>query len=175
MAEAPFCEILRELPSKGGLGPSKRGHKRGKKGFPPNVRYRISLPSFPSVSVRKIPRKYQPIPYRNTESGYNSRGVGMGQNACTRSVVEGTGAKGETVAKIQFSPQNHPENHPEIHPGKSGARLRCVTVSQLLSLSPDRGHLRESDFFFFFFESAACSSPTNHNSIGRPPPPIKGM
>jgi hypothetical protein len=72
LAGVPFCEILRELPSKGGLGPSKRGQKRGKKGFPPNVRYQRSLPSFPSLSVRKIPRKYQPIPYRNTELGYNS-------------------------------------------------------------------------------------------------------
>jgi hypothetical protein len=69
---APFCEILRELPSKGGLGPSKRGKKRGKKGFPPNVWYQRSLPSFLLVSVRKIPRKYQPIPYQNTELGYNS-------------------------------------------------------------------------------------------------------
>ncbi len=44
----------------------------GKKGFPPNVRYRRYLPSFPTVSVRKIPRKYQLIPYQNTESGCNS-------------------------------------------------------------------------------------------------------
>jgi hypothetical protein len=63
---------LRELPSKGGLGPSKRGQKREKKGFPPNVQYRRSLPSFPSVSVRKIPRKYQPILYQDTKSRYNS-------------------------------------------------------------------------------------------------------
>jgi hypothetical protein len=39
LAGAPFCEILRELTSKGGLGPSKRGQKQAKKGFPPNVRY----------------------------------------------------------------------------------------------------------------------------------------
>ena len=53
----------------------------------------------------------------------------MGQNACTRSVVEGYW--GETGVKIQFSPQNHPKNHPEIHPGESGAGLGCVTVSEL--------------------------------------------
>jgi hypothetical protein len=38
-AGAQFCEFLWELPSKGGLSPSKRGQKRGKKGFPPNVQY----------------------------------------------------------------------------------------------------------------------------------------
>ena len=44
----------------------------GKKGFPPNVSYRRSLPSFPLVSVNYILRKYQPIPYQNTNSGCNS-------------------------------------------------------------------------------------------------------
>ncbi len=33
------------------------------------------LLSFPLVSVRKIPGKYQPIPNRNTESGYNSKNI----------------------------------------------------------------------------------------------------
>jgi hypothetical protein len=59
--------------------------------------------------------------------------VGAGQNACTRSVVEGywgkTGAK--LGQKSNFSPQNHSENLPKIHPGKRGAGLGCVTVSQL--------------------------------------------
>jgi hypothetical protein len=82
LAGAQFCEILRELPSKGGLGPSKRGQKQAKKGFRPNVRYRRSLPSFPLVSVRKIPRKYQPIPYRNTELGYNSSDTGVHPPCC---------------------------------------------------------------------------------------------
>jgi hypothetical protein len=31
LAGAPFCEILQELPSKGGLGPSKRGQKGAKR------------------------------------------------------------------------------------------------------------------------------------------------
>ncbi len=87
MAGALFCEILRELLSKGGLGPSKRGQKQGKRGFPPNVLYRISLPSFPLVLVRKIPRKYQPIPYQNTESGYNSTGLLLPPFLCLNSKI----------------------------------------------------------------------------------------
>ncbi len=55
--------------------------------------------------------------------------MGVVQNACTRSCIEGYW--GLIGANIKFSPQNHPENHPEIHPGKSGAGLRCVTVLQL--------------------------------------------
>jgi hypothetical protein len=41
-------------------------------------------PSFPPVSVRKIPRKYQPIPNQNTESGCYSSHKGCGWLASRR-------------------------------------------------------------------------------------------
>ncbi len=38
------------------------------------IRYNteVYLPSFPPVSVNDIPKKYRPIPNRNTDSGCNS-------------------------------------------------------------------------------------------------------
>jgi hypothetical protein len=63
------------FPSKGGLDPSKRGQKppfEGKKGSRQMYNTETSRPSFPSVLVGKILGKYQPIPNRNTKSGYNS-------------------------------------------------------------------------------------------------------
>ncbi len=60
-------------PQKGGLVHQKGGRSERKRGsrqmYDTEGPY---LPSFPSLSVRKIPRKYQLIPYQNTESGYNS-------------------------------------------------------------------------------------------------------
>jgi hypothetical protein len=85
MAGAPFYEILRELlfvnlagtyfSLKRGLGPSKRGQKppfEGKRGSRQMYDTKTSRPSFPLVSVGKIPGKYRPIPNRNTQSRCNS-------------------------------------------------------------------------------------------------------
>ncbi len=78
-----FLSIYQELifPSKGGLSPSKRGQKpsfEGKKGVSRQMyNTKTSRPSFLLVSVGKIPGKYQPIPNRNTGSGYNSRYFGV--------------------------------------------------------------------------------------------------
>jgi hypothetical protein len=49
----------------------------GEKGVPAKCIIPKSLPSFPLVSVNYIPRKYQPIPYQNTNSGYSSRLMGF--------------------------------------------------------------------------------------------------
>ena len=39
------------------------------------IRYdtEVYLPSFPSVPVNEIPKKYRPIPNRNTDLGCNSK------------------------------------------------------------------------------------------------------
>ncbi len=76
-----YCKIWRELhfvkfcgnsPQKGGLVHQKEGRSEGKRGSHQMYDTKTYQPSFPPVLVRKIPRKYQPIPNWNTKSGCNS-------------------------------------------------------------------------------------------------------
>ncbi len=75
------CKIWRELnfvkfcgnsPQKGGLVHQKGGRSEGKRGSRQMYDTATYQPSFPLVSVGKIPGKYRPIPNRNTESRCNS-------------------------------------------------------------------------------------------------------
>ncbi len=59
-------------PQKGGLVHQKGGRSEGKRGSRQMYDTEMYQPSFPSVSVGKIPGKYRPIPNRNTESRCNS-------------------------------------------------------------------------------------------------------
>ncbi len=59
-------------PQKGGLVHQKGGRGEGKRSSRQMYDTETYQPSFPPVSVRKIPRKYQPIPNRNTKLGCNS-------------------------------------------------------------------------------------------------------
>ncbi len=76
-AGTPFCKFCENVffPQKGGLIYQKVGRSlplREKRGSRQMYNTKTSRPSFPSVSVGKIPGKHQPTPNRNTELGYNS-------------------------------------------------------------------------------------------------------
>ena len=76
-AGTPFCKFGGNLffPQKGGLVHQKMGRSlplREKRGSRQMYDTKTSRPSFPSVSVGKIPGKYRPIPNRNTKSRCNS-------------------------------------------------------------------------------------------------------
>ncbi len=73
-----FCKFSGNLffPQKGGLVHQKGGRSlplREKRGSRQMYNTGTSQPSFPLVSVGKIPEKYRPIPNRNTESRCNSK------------------------------------------------------------------------------------------------------
>ncbi len=81
-AGTPFCKFSRNLffPQKGGLVHQKGGRSLPlweKRGSRQMYNTKTSRPSFPLVSVRKIPGKYQPIPNRITKLGYNSSKIGL--------------------------------------------------------------------------------------------------
>ncbi len=59
----------------------------GEKGVPTKCIIPKSLPSFPSVLVNYIPKKYQLIPYQNTNSGYNSTQVNMGVYSMAKTYI----------------------------------------------------------------------------------------
>ncbi len=61
---------------------SSRSPFWGEKGVPAKCTIPKALPSFPLVSVWKIQRKYQPIPNRYTELGYNSSICGVEKRKC---------------------------------------------------------------------------------------------
>ncbi len=74
-AGTPFGKFGRNLffPQKGGLIHQKGGRSlplREKRGSHHMYNTKTSRPSFPLVSVGKIPGKYQPIPNRNTKLWY---------------------------------------------------------------------------------------------------------
>ncbi len=70
--ELHFVKFCGNSPQKGGLVNQKGGRSEGKRGSCRMYDTETYQPSFPVVWVRKIPRKYQPIPNRNTKSGCNS-------------------------------------------------------------------------------------------------------
>ena len=58
-------------------GIQREERKEVGEGMYDTIRYntKVYLPSFPPVPVNKIPKKYRPIPNRNTDTGCNPRYV----------------------------------------------------------------------------------------------------
>ncbi len=68
------------IPQKGGYDASKRGRCPSfewKRGFRQIYNTKMYHPSFPLVTVGKVPRKYQPIPTKNTKSLNNSTNLAV--------------------------------------------------------------------------------------------------